>query len=177
MSKSKDNFYTLKDITETHSPLAYRYLVLNSHYRSKMNFSEKAMQGAENSLRKMRERVQNLSYDKKGRIDEDYKKKFLSVLNDDLNSPRALEVVWTLIKDNSIDPEDKKETILDFDRVLGLELNKEQNIPKEIEYLAEKRKKFRENGQYEKADEMRKKINESGYKIEDVKDGYKLKKI
>ena len=176
MSKSKGNFYTLKDITENYSPLAYRYLCLNSHYRSKMNFSEEALEGAQNSLQKMRGRVQSFG-SKSGKISEKYKDKFLSAINDDLSSPQSLKVAWNLLKDKSVSPEDKKQTILDFDLVLGLNLDTKLEIPKKVKDLAERRKSLRQDGQYEEADRVRKEINELGYKIEDIKTGYKLKKI
>ncbi|MGM0439425.1 MAG: cysteine--tRNA ligase [Patescibacteria group bacterium] len=174
MSKSKGNFYTLKDISKNFDPLAYRYLCLNSHYRSKMNFSTEAMQGAQNSLKKLRRRVQDLPAGSK-EISNKYKKKFLKAINDDLNTPKGLKVTWNLIKDKNIKESVKKSTILDFDNVLGLNLNQRKNIPDKVKELAEKRKKFRKENEYEKADEMRDKINDLGFEIEDIKDGYKLK--
>lgn len=196
MSKSKGNFYTLKDINENYSPLAYRYLILNSHYRSKMNFSDQAMQGAQNSLKKLRSRVQDLEGG--GEVSASYKNKFLNALNDDLNTPKVLKVVWSLLKDKKVDEGVKKATALDFDKVLGLNLNKNSQytlkvkagkfnlsggqteinkIPKKIIKLVEKRDKMKKDEKYEKADKLRGEINDSGYKVEDIKDGYKIKKI
>ncbi len=176
MSKSKGNFYTLKDIIKNYTPLAYRYLILNSHYRSKVNFSTEAMSGAENSLKKMKERVINLG-NEKGDPSSKYKDKFLKAVNNDLNTPQALKVTWNLLKDKDLNDSVKLATVIDFDKVLGLDLNKEVEIPKKVKELAEKREEYREDKKYEKADNLRSKINDLGYDIEDVKDGYKLKKI
>ena len=174
MSKSKGNFYTLKDIAKDYPPLAYRYLCLNSHYRSKMNFSKRAIKGAQNSLQKMRGRIEGLP--KEGQVNKEYKERFIDAINDDLNSPQALKTAWNLLKDEKISPGDKRATIVDFDKVLGLNLTKKLEVPEEIKDLADKRKKLRSDGKYKEADRVREEINELGYQIEDVKDGYKLKK-
>ncbi len=194
MSKSKNNFYALKDLKEmTFSPLAYKYLVLNSHYRSKLNFSNEAMEGAEKSLSKLQNRVADLEVEA-GDVSEDYKEKFLKAVNDDLNTPKALEVVWSLLKDDKLEESVKKATILDFDKVLGFELKKiktvnhsvdsllikiegEEKMPEDIKKITLKRHKLKEQGNYKKADEMRDRINDLGYEIEDIKNGYKLKSI
>ncbi len=175
MSKSKGSFYTLKDIKNmSFSPLAFRYLCLNSHYRTKINFSEDAMQGAQNSLKKLKRRVQDLTG--LGNISDKYKDEFISALNDDLNTPKALKTTWNLLKDKKVSSDVKKATILDFDKVLGLKLDSEEEIPKKVKGLAKKRDLSRKNQDYEKADQIRGKIDDLGYKIEDIKDGYKIKK-
>ena len=175
MSKSKGNFHTLSDITKDYPPLAYRYLCLNSHYRSKMNFSEEALNGANNSLKKMKERVADLP--EKSKVSKKYKKEFLAAINDDLNTPQALKVAWNMLKDNDLDSKIKKATIIDFDKVLGLNLTKKEAVPEKVKELAEKRMTSRESKNYKKADKLRNEINELGYEVEDIKDGYKLKKI
>ncbi len=174
MSKSRGNFYTLKDVTENYSPLAYRYLVLNSHYRSKMNFSEEALRGADNSFKKLKRKVQDLRGN--GQVIDEYKKRFLAAINDDLNTPRALKITWELVKDEEIDEADKRVTLLNFDKILGLKLSEKEDIPKEVKSLAEKRIAARKSKNYKKADQLRDKINDLGYGIEDVENGYKLKK-
>ena len=174
MSKSKGNFHTLADITKNHPPLAYRYLCLNSHYRSKMNFSDEALDGANNSLKKMKERVADLP--KKSKVSKKYKEKFLTAINEDLNTPQALKVAWNMLKDNSLDEKVKKATIIDFDKILGLSLDKKREIPEEVIGLAEKRMEAKKEKNYKEADRIRKKINKKGYKVEDIKTGYKIKK-
>lgn len=188
MSKSKGNFYTLADIEDNFSPLAFRYLCLNSHYRSKMNFSTKALEGAERSLDKLQEKFTELKKDKEGTIDKNYKEEFLAAINNDLNTPQALQITWDLLKDQSISDGSKRATLLDFEDVLGLNFTKKKSarltpngevsfageIPNKIIQLTKKRKKFREQEEYDKADEIRKKINNQGYKIKDVSEGYKI---
>jgi cysteinyl-tRNA synthetase len=173
MSKSKGNFYTLKDIKKNYSPLSYRYLCLNSHYRSKMNFSKKAMKGAQNSLKKMKERVSELESNN-GTLSQKHKDKFLKAINNDLNTPQALKITWNLLKNKNIKGKDKLATIKDFDRLLGLNLVTQIEIPKNIEKLAAKREMARKDKDFETADKIRKRINELGYKIKDDPQGYKL---
>lgn len=172
MSKSKGNFYTLADIKKDFSPLAYRYLCLNSHYRSKMNFSKEAMKGAQNSLNKMKEKVSDLK--EGGKVLKNYKEKFKKQINNDLNTPKALEVAWKLLKNKKISDKDKKATIVDFDKILGLNLAEKVVIPEEIKKLAKERKELRDQNKYEQADKIRKKISRKGYKIKDSSTGYKI---
>jgi cysteinyl-tRNA synthetase len=188
MSKSKGNFYILEDLEKKgFSPLSYRYLCLTSHYRSKMNFSEEALMGAENGLRNLQKKVLELGT-KKGKISPIYKEKFIKAINDDLNTPKALDVVWSVLKDNKITPEVKRATIEDFDKILGLNLSnrsllkkelelEEEAVPEEIKSLAKEREECREKKDFKKSDEIRKKIATLGYLVEDTKNGFKIKKI
>lgn len=176
MSKSKDNFVVLDDLEGMgYDALAYRYLAISSHYRSKLNFSEEALQGAQNSLDKLRSlfavRVRG------GQIVQSARKKFLLAVTDDLNIPEALAVVWTFVKsDYSL--ADKQTTILDFDRVLGLGLKNYHPpiIPKNILDIASQREKARRAGDWAKSDELRREIETKGYQILDTDSGYTLKK-
>ncbi|MDO8590171.1 MAG: cysteine--tRNA ligase [bacterium] len=121
MSKSLGNFITIRAVTEKGvSPLALRYLFLLSHYRTPTNFSFEALEAAENAYNRLKKFVAGLLGT--GVVDESYKQKFTEKLENDLNTPQALAVVWGLIKDKDISPEDKLATILDFDKVLGLGL-------------------------------------------------------
>ncbi len=172
MSKSKGNFHTLADVKEISTALAYRYLCINAHYRSKLNFSVEALDGAENSLKKMRARVPESPPGEK--ISKKYEQEFLEAINDDLNTPRALEVAWKLLKDESIPDDLKKATIIDFDNLLGLDLAKKDTIPEEIVKLAKEREKMRKDGQYDEADKLRKKMEEKGYGVKDSPSGYKI---
>ncbi len=178
MSKSKGGIVTLSRLKEEgFDPLAYRYLTLNAHYRSKLNFSTEALSGAQNSLNKLRERFLDLGHEE-GKVIEKYKKQFLEAMNDDLNAPKALEVLWNLIKDKNEKENDKKSTVTDFDNVLGLSLSSKatEETPEEVKELAEKREKYRENKDFEKADEIRSKLEKMGYYIEDTKESYKIRK-
>lgn len=179
MSKSLKNFYTLSDIEKKgFSPLSLRYLFLTGHYRSPLNFTWESLKSSQVALKKIEKFFISLK-NKKGKIDRNYKEKFLKSLEDDLNTPKAISVLWTLIKDKKIKEEDKRETILDFDKILGLNLEKvkEETIPKEIKELAKKREKARKEKDWQRADEIRNKIENLGYEVEDTKEGPTLKKI
>jgi len=105
-----------------------------------------------------------------------YEKKFLSAINDDLDTPKALSVVWQIIKDNRLSSQDKKQLLLKFDKILGLGLDKIKplKIPQKIKQLASQREILRINKQFIQADRLRKKIENLGYRIEDTSYGPKI---
>ena len=122
MSKSKNNFFTIRDVLgKGYSPLSLRYLFLLSHYRAPVNFTWEALGAAQNAYSKLKDFMSRGILDI-GIIDENYKKQFIEKLENDLNIPQALAVVWTMLKDKDLSPEDKLATLLDFDKVLGLGL-------------------------------------------------------
>lgn len=136
IAKSEGNVIYLADIIEKgFSPLAFRYFLLLSHYRTPTNFSWKALEAAQNAHNKLKKFVSDLPAGKAGLpagglprpsgggiVDENYKEKFKVKLENDLNTPQALAVVWGLVKDKNISPENKLATLIDFDKVLGLGL-------------------------------------------------------
>jgi len=181
MAKSEKNFLTIENalLKKNINPLAYRYACLTVHYRKSMEWNVKSIQSAKNALNNLYEAIANIKADKKAIVDKKYREKFLMALNDDLNMPQALAVVWQII--NSKLPEQiKKITLLDFDKVLGLGLDKIKKeksvIPEAVKKLAAKRERVRKNKNWPKADKIRKKIEELGYKIEDTKTGTKISK-
>ena len=99
-----------------------------------------------------------------------YEKKFLSAINDDLNTPKALSIIWQIIKDENFSSNAKKDLLLEFDKVLGLGLGKIKplKIPQKYKQLAAQREKLRTNKQFIQADALRKQIEELGYIIEDT---------
>ncbi len=176
MSKSKNNFYTLKDLEDkAFEPLDLRYLFLMSHYRTQVNFIWKSLEAA----RIAREKINNFIAETKGKgkILKSFKEKFLSAVNDDLNIPQAVALIWELLKSKEPD-KDKKATLLDFDQVLGLNLKavKKERIPAEIKKIAEERQMVREQKDFNKADLLRQLSASKGYQIEDTKDGFIIKK-
>jgi len=189
MSKSLKNFFWRKDIEERgFELLALRYLFLTGHYRSKMNFTWEALKGAAVSLNKLRELVASWR-EEKGRktlTEEDerkiaqYKEEFLAAINQDLNIPQALAVVWQLAK-SSVSSQEKLDLILDFDQVLGLRLSAQTKVkltvPEEINKLVEEREELRKQGKWQEADEIRKEIEKAGFKIEDTEKGSKIKRF
>jgi cysteinyl-tRNA synthetase len=196
MSKSKGNFYALKDILKKgYSAMDFRLFALSSHYRSQANFSWEAMDQAKVNLQRISEWVNNLnifrSLASKGVLEakplKEYLDKFEEAMNDDLNTPLAISVLYDLITEtnkliaeNRLGKDEAKKILVlweKMNKVFGLIIFKEEKIPEEIIKFAEERKKARENKDFKTSDELRDKILELGYIIEDLKDNkYTLKK-
>ena len=179
MAKSKENFLTLENaiVRNNINPLAYRYAAMLVHYRKPMEFSLKSIKAAENALNNLYDQIRKI--EKTGKINKKFKNKFLAAVNDDLNMPGAMAVVWNLAKSN-LNDQDKKATLLNFDKVLGLDLDKIKKekikIPDEVKKLAIEREKARKEQNFKKADEIRKKINQLGFKLEDGQKSVKITK-
>jgi cysteinyl-tRNA synthetase len=127
MAKSGDNFLTLQSLIERgSSPLAYRYLCLMTHYRSKLNFSWKALQGAQTGWQNLRARIATLqtgddtTLATNPTVTEEYKEQFFDCINDDLNAPRALDILGKMLRDLALSSSDKLSLVSLFDSVLGL---------------------------------------------------------
>ena len=186
MGKSEGNIITLENLIKRgFNPLAFRYLCLGVHYRSKLTFSIEALKGAQNSLNNLYQKITKLGEVCPPLIcgrsvlpQIDYRKKFLNFIQDDLNMPKALALMWQMIKDKKISPQEKYKLLKDFDRVFSLDLRKikSEKIPQEIKKLAEQREKFRRQKNWQKSDEIRAKIKKMGYQIEDTKKGPKALK-
>jgi len=189
MSKSLKNFFTLSDIEKRgFSPLALRYLFLTSHYRSPFNFTWRGLEGAQTALDKLYDAVADLESGP-GKIDKtehikryvpakNYRTKFLNAINNDLDTPRAISIVWQIIKDEKVKSVDKKKILINFDKVLGLDLAKIKRavIPSSVKKLVEKREKLRKAQKWAEADKTRKQIEKQGFKIEDTSGGSIIKK-
>ncbi|MEI6397041.1 MAG: cysteine--tRNA ligase [Candidatus Taylorbacteria bacterium] len=181
MSKSAGGFATMDLLKkEGVSPIAYRYWLLTAHYRSPANFTYEAVRGAESALSRLVATLRD--YPSGGKIIAEYKEKFTAFINDDLDTPKAIALIWDLLKDSTskISPADKLATILDFDKVLGLRLADEKKptvVPTEIVALAEAREKARLAKDWKKADTLRGQIEAAGFDILDNKaGGYELRK-
>ena len=175
MSKSLGNFYRLKDLEEkSYTALELRYLFLTTHYKQKLNFTLKNLNSAKNTLERLKNIVLELKDD--GKENKKYLKEFEKAIDDDLNIPNALQVLWKLVRDKNA--EGKYKTIKEMDKVFGLDLFKQEKIkiPNEIQKLVEEREKARENKDWKKSDELREKINKLGYSLEDKKEGIIVKK-
>ncbi len=171
MAKSDDNFLTLENalIKNDINPLVYRFAVLQTHYRKPMEYSIEKIRNAEKGYQHLINQVRELGKEK-GNIDPEFKEKFLEAINDDQNMPQALAVVQELLK-SDLAKKDKLTTVLDFDKVLGLDIKKifdDLELPENIVLLIEKRKKAREDKNWEESDSLRQKIEEQGYIVEDV---------
>jgi len=181
MAKSAGGFITLKTLTDKEfDPLAYRYLVLTAHYRTKINFTFDSLMAAQNALGKLYTFVSSVN-DASGKINEDYEEKFKDAINDDLDTPKAIALMWELIKNTEISPADKYATLLDFDRVLGLNLAKQksskEDIPEEVEALAQERQKARQDKDFQKSDKLRDRLAEMGYEVKDLGDNFKINRL
>jgi len=182
MSKSAGTFIRLQDLIDKgYDPLAYRYLLLQAHYRSPINFSFESLDDAQNGVNNLREKVLALGGDTNARINQEYVERFKELLNNDFDTPRALTVVFEVLKDKELSNEEKKGTILKMDEVLGLGLGdlkvEEIEVPTRMHELAQARLEAKSNKDYQKADELRLEIEAEGWVVEDGKDGeYKLRK-
>lgn len=179
MAKSEGTSYSLSDIIEKgFNPLALRYFFSQSHYRSKQNFTWEGLTAAQTALNRLYAQYESFG-DEIGIIDEKYKEKFLQSINDDINIPQAVAVVWDLVKDSDVLPADKKVTLLDFDKVLGFGFDKiiKVEIPEEVTKLAQEREIARINKDFKKSDELRDKIKSLGFEVKDTSEGPKIIKI
>ncbi|MBI4447511.1 cysteine--tRNA ligase [Candidatus Woesearchaeota archaeon] len=183
MAKSGENFVTLQTLIDKgYDPLDYRYLCLTTHYRKQLHFSFEALDGAKNSYTNLKERVRDLKTNLEGDNGDagGYEKGFLEAINDDLNMPEALALTWNLIKDQKVGNKLKYETLLKFDKVLGLkisELQTEIKVSEDIKKLIREREEARKNKDWKKSDQIRDEIKRKGFIIEDSAEGIKLKKL
>lgn len=123
MSKSKGNVYTLRDIEEHNiQPLAFRYFLLQSHYRQNANFTWEALDAAQTAYTRLLKQTQKFKGIESGSADTEYVDKFKKALFEDLNTAKALALVWTLFKDKEVSDADKKATLELYDTVLGLSM-------------------------------------------------------
>ena len=185
MGKSEGNAVTVETLIEKgFDPLAYRYLTLTAHYHTKLTFTLDDLAAAQTALQKLRGIVLDL---KKSGVETQtdneknakYREMFKEYINDDLNMPKALALVWIIIKDQSVSDSDKYHLILEFDKIFGLDLDKVKDleISPEVGVLIKEREDYRQQKNWAMADETRKKIEALGYCVEDSKDGMKVKRI
>ena len=172
MSKSLGNFKTIKDILTKYSGETIRYFTLSGHYRKPLDFSKETLENIKNSYNRLRNITSKLSDD--GKTNKDYIKKFKEAMDDDLNTPEALSVIWRLLRNT--DADGKYQTIKKIDTVLGLNLLEKEkiSIPKDIQKLALEREESRKQKDFEKADNIRKDIEKKGYVIDDTPEGSKI---
>lgn len=180
ISKSLNNTITLPELTQKgFSPLSLRYLFLEAHYRKPQSFTFDALTSAERALGRLHLFGDSLRDARGGVVNHPYMRAFTHALFDDLNTPQALSVMWNLIRDEDVRARDKKETLERMDRVLGLDIfgaRLTKKVPREIEHLAEEREKYRVQKNFEKADQIRARIEELGYTVKDTENGFTLEK-
>jgi len=179
MSKSAGNFYTLRDLVDKNvNSIAFRMWLYSAHYRTLVNFSIEALQASETALKRLYNAYNALggAYNEVSQV---YKDRFMGYMEDDLDTPRALALVWEILKDDSLSNADKKSTLSDFDKVFGFSLDdqKEEEIPDEVLDLAQEREDARAEKDWSKSDELRDKIKSLGYEVKDTDQGHKISKI
>ncbi len=189
MSKSTGKFIRLQSlIDEGFSPLDYRYFLLMAHYRKKLKFTMEALNSAKSGYRNLLSKIAALRNSEDGvetdkEVYDRFKSDFKNAINEDLNMPVAMSVLWDMLKSNSLSSSDKFELATDFDRIFGLNLGQatekpiEQiEVPEEITALAAQRLEAKNAKNFSKADQLREKIKSLGYEIIDTKEGVTIKK-
>lgn len=179
MSKSLKNFYTVDDIVNKgFNPMALRYFYLTSHYRVPQNFTWEALSAAQVSLDKLKSQILSfksqgdrtvLSEEKEKKVDM-YRADFMAAVNDDMNTPKALALLWEMLKSN-IPSIDKYDLAMGFDEILGLNLSEAPEvkaIPDKIKKLFEKRDELRRVKKFEEADKIRNQIEDAGFEVRDT---------
>ena len=178
MARSAGNFYILDDIIKKgFSPLAFRYLTLTTHYKSRLNFTWESLEASQNALNNLYREISSYSQPSKETLGN-FEKKFLEAINDDLDMPKALTIIQEILDSKEEDGK-KLATLIKFDEVLGLNLrdNVGGEIPTDVEALVRERHAARISKDWAKSDELRKKIADLGFEVIDSGDSSKLKKI
>jgi len=181
MSKSLGNFITLQTLIDKgYDPAEYRYYLLGAHYKKQLAFTLEALDGAKSAMKRLTTKIGELKGSEApvSKLNSVLLNEFHEAINDDLNTPRALAVLWKVVDSKDLRPGEKLSLINEFDRVLGLGLSEIETevIPEEVEELAKQRDQARRGKDWKKADELRKLISEKGYEVLDERDGYKIRK-
>lgn len=193
MAKSGENFITLATVIDRGiHPLAYRYFVLTVHYRTLLDFSFEALTAVQTAFLKLHALFHEWeSLD--ARENPELNNKLEKIINDDLNTPQAIALLWDTAKDAALAPGEKKAFFLEADKVLGLGFSWDENRRKEflesdngieaedaptaVQNLLKERESAREHKDFDRADELRGEIFELGYKVTDSEDGQKVHKV
>lgn len=188
MSKSLGNFITVQNVVEKgFDPLALRYLFLQTHYRQEANFTWEALEGAQKALERLRNDVQSYDEPKVGSRSPslrsgvsgrgaEFEQRFNDAVNNDLNMPEALAIVWELVK-SDYPSSAKAESLFKFDKVLGLNLKsqtpkskRDENIPENVQKLVQEREELRKQKRFHLSDQLRNKIKKLGWEVHDIED-------
>ena len=191
MSKSLNNFFTVRDVANAYGYEPIRYLMISSQYRGPINYSVDILEQGKNALERLYNCRDNIDFALKNATDggdrpaflDKAKEDFITAMDDDLNTADALAALFTLVREinTEIAKGAKKNTLLEcakiFDEltyVLGLVYNrKTDSLDSEIEALIEERTNARRAKDFKKADEIRDKLKEMGITLEDTPQGVK----
>jgi len=182
MSKSLKNFITVRNALKKYDAKSLRFFYISSHYRSPINFTEKAIEKAKNGLERLNDFVKHTEIGKKDDLKmlKELKEEFFKIMDDDFDTVKALAVIFDFIRTSYKKRVGAKKTFNFFkeiDKIFGVLNLEEEKIPKEIQKLVEKRENARKNKNWKKSDELRAKIKSLGYLVEDTLKGPKIKKI
>lgn len=178
MAKSGENFITLEKLKEKNiSPLAYRFFLLQAHYRKQLNFSWEALEAAQNGLERLYGIARELKLKSTEFNNEKLEEQFKELISNDLDTPSALALVFEALRTRTI----SLKTLLKFDGVLGLKIKenlkvKVEKIPDVIMKIVSERDEARKSKNWGESDRLRNELERHGYVVEDTKEGTKIKK-
>ncbi|HIH51995.1 cysteine--tRNA ligase [Candidatus Pacearchaeota archaeon] len=175
MGKSKGNFSTIRELIKLYSSEEIRYLFLSANYRKPIDFSPESLENAKSSLERLKNICDSIIND--GKTNKNYLNEFEESMDDDFNTPNALQVLWKLVRDENANG--KYQTIKKLDEIFGLKLLEkiEIKIPKKVNEFLEKREIARKNKKWEEADKLRDEIKSLGFQVLDGKEGQEIKKV
>ena len=203
MSKSLGNFFTVRDVAKEFDYEVIRFFMLSAHYRSPINFSKELMESAKSGLERIQNCLDSMEFflqsapDRASSTAEDtllkeiegYREKFISAMDDDLNTADAISVIFELVSfanknftANSETAASVIHTVIDTIHELGgvlglLEKKKDSGVPTEVQELLEKRAKARSDKDWQASDTMRDKLKEMGYLVKDTPQGQQLTRL
>ena len=187
MSKSSGSFVTLPVLEgEGYDALDYRYFCLTGHYRSQLRFSYEALDAARSARKGIMERIADAKSEGPAATDpsekaREYMAAFDEAMENDLNAPKALSILWQMLKDNGLSYSDKLAAAYHMDGILGLGLDKaekkEETLDAELQALLDERTAAKKAKDYKKADEIRDKLLSMGYAVKDTPAGPVLQKM
>lgn len=191
IGKSLGNSITLHHIKERgFSGVDYRYWLLTAHYRSPANFTFEALKASKQARFRLKRYVYEEYKNKAGTADPTYVSRFHEAVNDDLDTPKAVALLWEVVKDDSLPAEVKCGTLKHFDQILDIGLDEDpdeavielgvidtESLPEEILELLDKREAARVARNWEEADLLREALNLKGYSVEDTSDGPKVTRV
>ena len=179
MSKSLNNIYTVQELVNRgYSPLDFKYLCLNTHYRKNINFTFEGLDSSRIALNKIRTLLKKHKEATSEFIDlKEYEERFLDAINDDLNVPLGLGILWEVIRLDS--NKNIYDLIIKFNKSLGLELDKEmeeESIPEDILKIANERWEAKKNKDFQKSDLLREELKQKGYIVKDNSDSFTIRR-
>ena len=194
MSKSIKNIYTVRDITKKgYSGRTIRYLLASAHYRTQLNFTDAGLKQAESSLERLQDFIRRLKNFEDGKNNpeltnkiQEFSRMFEAEMDNDLNIPGALSVIFDFLKDinrlmdmkeiSRVNVDDVYNTMIRLDKVLGFINTSEEKISGKIKELIIHREEARRSKDWKKSDQIRDELLKKGIILEDTLDGVKWKK-